>query len=782
MSYLEERLQALNITPAMNEIRTETADGHQATYRYFTDDENGNIIIHYFDVRGNIEYYNKGRKLEEFTRTRHNPATNPKNKYSQAYGSATHVFCPPGIISKYREANGREETERPKVKNLYITEGEFKAFALDNNGMLCFGLGGINSFMNGKRTKLNDDITDFIKLCGVENVFLLYDADCFKCKWEDGKDLRIRAASFASSVKGLAEALKSYNVNVYMCHVHEKFTDTYKGIDDLLYSGEDTQKILNELQRYSEGTDIKSGVSDREYIKTYLISGQSVYYVNSIFAIENAQSFYNKHSRELINKDWVFGRTVYYADENGKVYERKDENIKNPSDYIMVGDDFFRFDYKPRGENYVLEPVKVKKSTITVDMTDKEAKNFISKIKKYDTFTYEPDNTDTYKEAILYEHKETGIKTRAFNEYEKLQVKPQAGEFSHIEKFLHHIFDYPNTRGESLFNFALDYLTLLYTRPKQKLPIICLVSKEQATGKSTFLFLLEAVFASNMQIITSADLESEFNSLWAGRFIVAIDEGEIPTDRKDVASKIKYITTSPTINKNAKGRDAYPATNHTHLIMCSNEETNFAKLTKDDNRYCIIKVGTLEGERQSKYIDLMRPEIPAFLYYLKTRPLFYEEKERTYFDFDVYKTDQLNRVVIANENPISVAIKDILFKQFMLQKTDRIEITTDILLQQVKPLLSNKASIDIKRVNAFFSDLEIKPTNTSREGVFVKEIQGNIINETIRGRRWIIPSEKVLTEEELKVLKDTIFESKQPKVEQTNLFEEEETTDNEFLY
>jgi hypothetical protein len=53
----------------------------------------------------------------------------------------------------------------------------------------------------------------------------------------------------------------------------------------------------------------------------------------------------------------------------------------------------------------------------------------------------------------------------------------------HIVKFKHpagkYETEYPN------YELGLDYVQLLYQQPAQKLPILCLVSKENNTGKST---------------------------------------------------------------------------------------------------------------------------------------------------------------------------------------------------------------------------------------------------------------------------------------------------------
>lgn len=478
-----------------------------------------------------------------------------------------------------------------KVKNLYLTEGEFKAFALDNMGVPCFGFGGINNIKEDKKHKLNEQIIDFIQKCSIENVFMIYDADCFAAKWEDGKDLKTRAAGFCASVRALAELLKPYNVNFYMAHI---LTDSkYKGIDDLLYSGDGDQKtIIHELcDLYTEGVDLKGRTSNRKYINTYSISGRSTYYINGIFGLNNAQEFYDFHKKELENRDFVFGGITYYADELGKVNQKKDEAKKSPQNYIMVGDDIFEFVAENIGGTLELSYKIRKKSTVLLDIEKKQQQYFISQIPKFNSFTYEPENDPAkYKREVIYKKKLPSgheITTKAYNKYFPVAHKKQDGSFETIEKLLHHIFDYKNTSGEPLYDFILDYLQILYTDPKQKLPVICLVSNERETGKSTFLDFLHAIYGENMKITKSSQMSAKFNTLWAGRLIVAIDETLIPTDKDEVVNVIKMLSTNQTITTEAKGREAETLTNYTHLIMCSNHEDNFLKIDSEENRFVL---------------------------------------------------------------------------------------------------------------------------------------------------------------------------------------------------
>lgn len=766
MSYLDERLTQLGIDEETNKIICEDWELRQQTRHYFTEDKDGNIIIHYYTIRGVIETYEtKDRKLKEFTRTRYNPANNPQNRYGQEYGSKTHVFCTPELIKRYKD--------KTETKDLFLTEGEFKAFALNQKGIPCFAFGGINSVKDPQKSNtLNQDILDFIRECKVENVFMIYDADCFKCEWSDGKDLYTRANSFCKSVQALAEGLKPYNVNFYMCHIHPDYMQSYKGIDDILFSDNKTiepEKVIEELQRYSEGTDVKSGVTDRKYIITYLISGQSQYFIQNIFATENPQDFYNKYEKELINKDWIFRGVTYYADNSGKVHERLQERKETPANYMMVGDDFYRFSHLPRGKVMLTVPRKIKRSTITVDMTDKEGKKFISRIPKYNEFTNEPENDPTkYRRIVEYKDRQGRI-TTAWNEYEKVDIKPINGNCDTILKFLRHIFSDKNLKGESLYDFGLDLLKLLYESPKQKTPIVCFCSEENASGKSTFFELLQLIYKSNAVVIDSRELASDFNELFAGKFIVAIDESDTPSDKKEVSNALKLMTTASTITRTGKGVSSATITNNTHLFMATNKIYDFLKITKFDNRFCLLKVPELT-ERDPDLLEKMENEIPAFLYFLKQRKMKYERKERTYFDFELYKTNLFLKVVETNKNPVESAIVDILLDQYYLQGTEVVSFSAGVL----KDLVSKKVDrVNEKNIVKYLKTIWEceEPINTSWFYVSTEGEQPTNVYK--RSRRYLIPAEKVLDKKDLENLRTKIAKDKEPEQQQPTEYQTE---------
>jgi hypothetical protein len=236
-----------------------------------------------------------------------------------------------------------------------------------------------------------------------------------------------------------------------------------------------------------------------------------------------------------------------------------------------------------------------------------------------------------------------------FNVYEQMGFFPKFGDFSITLKFLSRMF-------QGKLEIILDYLKILYENPTQSLPVVCLVSKIQATGKSTYMKWLCAIFGRNAIILGNEEFSTNFNSLYASKLIVCIDESFI--DKTLIKEKIKRLTTTDTINMEAKGRDTIRMDFFGKLVLSSNTEDNFIKMDEDDNRFFVVKVPVItEEDLIPELMRKLETEIPAFLYFLKTRQLIHPQKSRLWFDPKVYETEALTKIRI---NTRSIIEKELL--------------------------------------------------------------------------------------------------------------------------
>ncbi|WP_166965153.1 primase-helicase family protein [Yeosuana marina] len=266
-------------------------------------------------------------------------------------------------------------------------------------------------------------------------------------------------------------------------------------------------------------------------------------------------------------------------------------------------------------------------------------KDLISKIPKYDGFTCMPSHLNFQQEYFGF-----------YNIYSPLSNTPIKGDFSLSIEFVSHIF------GKH-YELGLDYLQLLYTRPIQILPILCLVSKERSTGKSTFLKWLKKIFENNMTYLTNDSFTSQFNEDWANKLLICIDE--VLFNKEELTERIKYLSTTNTNKLEAKRKDRREVEFFGKFVLCSNNETNFIKIDALETRFWVLKVPSISQEL-TNYLEKLTEEIPAFLHFLKHRKLHSPHKTRMWFTEQQIKTPALVKLVQNNRNRVEKELASIL--------------------------------------------------------------------------------------------------------------------------
>ena len=174
---------------------------------------------------------------------------------------------------------------------------------------------------------------------------------------------------------------------------------------------------------------------------------------------------------------------------------------------------------------------------------------------------------------------------------------------------MRHIF------GEQ-YELGMDYMQLLYLQPTQKLPIVLLVSEERNTGKSTFLNFLKAVFENNVTFNTNEDFRSQFNSDWAGKLLIVVDE--VLLNRKEDSERLKNLSTTFTYKVEAKGKDRTEIAFFAKFVLCSNNEYLPILIDAGETRYWVRKIMPLQSD-DTNFLQKLKAEIPAFLYFLTQR-------------------------------------------------------------------------------------------------------------------------------------------------------------------
>lgn len=671
-NYYNQRMQMLGITEEHNTIKllkydTTTQQNTLIEYPIFKPHEQGIEIIVYNLSREQPTYKpgeevidNRGHGHIKGSRFKQHwsiirlekPLVKENGdtmKYKLPKGQGSYPFFPPALVEKY-------ERKEP-IKALYLTEGFFKSFKGSMAGLDIIGLVSITHMKDKATDTLHPDILELIKVCKVQRVVYLVDGDCndlsSKAAKDPETDLFKRPQNFYISVNTFKRLLDDTEADKYFMYVNTdgilselKPADRsqVKGLDDIMCLYPDqVPEMIEDINSVS-----KPGFW---FIKYNITTGLSK--VRAFFLLHDINQFYLYHAErtpELIkSKEFVFNGTKYvYNEETGKV------EIRIPAEalkYLRVGDNFYKHVDKPNKYKQIEKSIEPRlKSTIV----DDHGKDFMKHVPKYEGFCNIPDHFNY--QPVYWNH---------FNIYAELDYRPAEEEctpedFPFIYGFLKHIFGeqkipftHPKTREKKEYTnlqLGLDYIQILYQKPAEKLPILCLVSKENNTGKSTFGKLLKIIFGGNCAIVGNQDLAGDFNKHWATRTIVICDETKI--DKQAVVEKVKSLSTTDKIMMNSKGKDHIEIDCFLKFIFITNNEDNFISVTDDDIRYWVIKVPVITEENPG-LLENMVEEIPAFLAYLTKRKLATEKLNRMWFYPSLLRTKALEKLV-ARSRPVVV--------------------------------------------------------------------------------------------------------------------------------
>lgn len=317
-----------------------------------------------------------------------------------------------------------------------------------------------------------------------------------------------------------------------------------------------------------------------------------------------------------------------------------DETLRNESPFVRVGTTLYKIVNQPRlNGGYVKKRIVWNNETLRQDY----GKNYLANVPKYDGFCTVPDHVN-YRQVI----------DNFLNLYEPIGHQPKEGDFSHIQALLHHIF------GEQ-YELGMDYLQLLYLQPVQKLPILLLVSEERNTGKSTFLNFLKAMFRNNVTFNTNEDFRSQFNSDWAGKLIIVVDE--VLLNRREDSERLKNLSTTLSYKVEAKGKDRDEIAFFAKFVLCSNNERLPVIIDPGETRYWVRKIHHLEND-DTHFLQKLIEEIPAFLYFLQHRTLTTQNVSRMWFSPKQTETAALLKIIRCNKSKYEVEAAE-LIKEIM---------------------------------------------------------------------------------------------------------------------
>ena len=638
-SYFQRRIfDEMGLTPEQNKVmlKRESEGDEFRTARgrmdIFSEDKDGNIQILVYTLNGWVITYpdpNQGKtydhssitKLKNYYVTRLHPDNIKEggSKYRFPKGQPTYPFFPPNLLEKFEK--------QEQIDTLILTEGYFKAMTASLYGMDVVGLGSITLFADSNTKELYPDIKKLINTCKVHKVVLLYDGDCLNISekaLEKKQDLAKRPKTFYNAVKNTRDLLVDFSkVRIEFAYIRsDNLVGNPKGLDDLLLADtykKHTQDIIDDL--------ISEDVNSRFFFRMNV--RDQINRLKRQFALESVDAFYKRWEHKIGDGEFVFERMVYqYNATEDKVIRAMPLAIK---DFIRVGDDYYEMIQMPniRTNNREIKLVPRKKGTIVDDFGKDQLRN----VRKYKAFINKPSHLE-YKAVI----------DDCYNLYHPINyVAEQNCPWPHIKKLMEHIF------GEQV-ELGYDYMQLLYRNPMQILPILCLVSQERGTGKTTFLDLIREIYGNNAIIVGNSEITSEFNALVSGKLVVGVDETSLEDNTK-VTERLKMMSTAKKVPMQRKGKDHEEIENFTKYVLCSNNETRFIYTQEDEIRFWVRKVEPIPKEENiPDILPVLSQEIPGFLSFLLSRQMHIREAQsRMWFKPEDIETEALLKLKAAQQ-------------------------------------------------------------------------------------------------------------------------------------
>ena len=673
-SYFENRMQLLGATKENStlELFDEEAEFPAPKLKkvpVFSEDKDGNIDILFYTIEGRfITYYNENKtpKPKHYIQKRWKEPKGDR-KYHLPPKQGTFPWFPPALVQKYKQ----QET----IPTLFLTEGAFKAFKASTCGMDIIGLTSITHY--ARDGKLHEDIRKLIEVCQVEHVVVLWDGDCLDISEKAlliRDQLSKRPFGFFNAAKKIAQLIRELVFEktreaprVHFMHVKsDSWEAKPKGLDDLLLLAEQEEKLPSVIK----------DAHNLEEAGFFFYKNEITNHTRRLFQyfrLHDKWAFYQMHQDTIEDTEFFFFNDLFQYDNAKEQLE-----LISPGwakSIWWVGDEYFEDCVVPGTHGDRRQLLKLTQNTLQRAYRIKDLSQYV---KFFHGFCNVPDHFN-YQSIIEREG-------RSFkNRYFPFQHIPKEGSFKTIIRFIQHIFGkdkvlHPKTNEEiNTWELGLDYVQLLLMNPKQMLPVICLYSSENNTGKSTFGKLLAAIFGDNVVKIGNADMQSDFNEPYADKLIAFCDETLL--ERKKDAERIKALSTSSQVLVNPKGQKQYMCEFFCKFLFFSNNK-RMIYVNKHDERFWIIKVPKVSDDNPN-ILEEMKAEIPAFIHYLKNRTLRTKKEGRMHFHSGLIRTKAFEEAVEVNEPSIATDLRENLKEWFIqMPHTEQIMMPMKNILEE----------------------------------------------------------------------------------------------------
>lgn len=549
---------------------------------------------------------------------------------------------------------------------------------------------------------LHQDLKLVVENCLVKDVVLVLSKKAKKLDpkaIEEKKDLSEGLNNYFQSIFKFRELLKKTKTNpgVYVSFVNHTDSNDSPSLKEAFecFVPVDVYKSIQLFQKQKQGFFETTKVTN---------TTKSLY---KVFMLHDAEKFYDTFADIVEDQEFIYKGDLYRWDNfDNKLKLQQPKWAKRVK---WVGDNYYEEVEVPvvlqvgNTEDNLGEITKLKQIQSTT-LSRRFGGSFSQYLDYFQDFTIIPSHFN-YQRIL---------KTKSgklYNRYFPFEWEPKEGKFPTIMRLIKHIFGDSEKvhKGKTIksWEMGLDYVQLLLLKPVLRLPVLCLYSPENNTGKSTFAFLLSNIFKNNCAPVSNDDFQSEFGaSIYYDKLVAYCEESLL--ERVTDVERIKNISTAPEVSVNPKGTGQFKGQTFVKFIFMSNRK-RMIHVSKHDERFWILRVPPVPvEERDPKMNEKLIAEIPAFVHFLMNRKMATEYESRMWFNRDLIRTEQFNEMARVSEHNDIRELRQKLEQYFVAHECDQLVIPTDA----VKRYFLNK---DVNWLNEILRDrLELDKVRNSQ--------------------------------------------------------------------
>lgn len=201
-------------------------------------------------------------------------------------------------------------------------------------------------------------------------------------------------------------------------------------------------------------------------------------------------------------------------------------------------------------------------------------------------------------ESITYSPGKDVLCDNSLNMWRGMGIEPAKGDVSKWLALLE-----KNVKDVDHLQWLIRWMAYPVQRLGTKLNTYVHLFGAPGSGKQAVFAPLMHIYGDNAIVIGKTQLSSDFNSIYANKQFINIDEIHSSGDDDKIGNKLKMLTTGETIIVNAKGQPEYKVPNVANFASTSNY-SNSIKLDDDDRRAFVLQFGRRgEGENKDFWVS-----------------------------------------------------------------------------------------------------------------------------------------------------------------------------------